>query len=247
MKDHKLSACNNNDFFLFFFYFFGSNIRWLLQRQTNNNMAAATNQNIFVWVLNSISIKLLSDTISRVYTNETTSNKKQNQKRRISHKFQQNKQQYGFNDFLSSFLSFWMKAVEAQKSTTTILHHHHLGVFASFCCILVHSDCDSIQQWLCSAIQMLLLLEFSPSSSSSNNNSSSSFDNLFIELSSIDPTCTLFLIREFPTSSSTLFHHHQAHQNSELFIIDDAGHSLLENGITSKILEIFSKAEKLYD
>ena len=40
---------------------------------------------------------------------------------------------------------------------------------------------------------------------------------------------------------------HQAHQNSELFIIEDAGHSLLENGITAKILEIFSEAEKLYD
>ena len=39
---------------------------------------------------------------------------------------------------------------------------------------------------------------------------------------------------------------HQVHQNSELFIIDDAGHSLLENGITSKILEIFNEADKLY-
>ena len=39
----------------------------------------------------------------------------------------------------------------------------------------------------------------------------------------------------------------QLYTKWELFIIDDAGHSLLENGITAKILEIFSEAEKLYD
>ena len=36
-----------------------------------------------------------------------------------------------------------------------------------------------------------------------------------------------------------------SHNNSKLFIIDDAGHSLLEPGISSKILEIFYETEKL--
>ena len=38
---------------------------------------------------------------------------------------------------------------------------------------------------------------------------------------------------------------HASHNNSKLFIIDDAGHSLLEPGISSKILEIFYETEKL--
>ncbi len=40
---------------------------------------------------------------------------------------------------------------------------------------------------------------------------------------------------------------HSLHNNSELFIIDDAGHSLLETGISAKILEIFHDSKKLLD
>jgi proline iminopeptidase len=35
------------------------------------------------------------------------------------------------------------------------------------------------------------------------------------------------------------------HPKSQLSIINDAGHSLLENGITRKILEIFNKPNEL--
>ena len=35
------------------------------------------------------------------------------------------------------------------------------------------------------------------------------------------------------------------YSKSKLSIIDDAGHSLLENGITRKIIEIFSKSNEL--
>ena len=38
---------------------------------------------------------------------------------------------------------------------------------------------------------------------------------------------------------------HNELNNSDLFVVDNAGHSLLEKGITSKILEIFSDVNKL--
>ena len=38
---------------------------------------------------------------------------------------------------------------------------------------------------------------------------------------------------------------HQVYKGSHINIIDDAGHSLLELGITNKVLEIFSKPNEL--
>jgi proline iminopeptidase len=38
---------------------------------------------------------------------------------------------------------------------------------------------------------------------------------------------------------------YEEHKKSEIYIINDAGHSLLEPGVTNKILEIFNSPNEL--